>query len=134
MVLLAAAGLFGGTASPGTGTRPCSPRLATIARQIRPPQAGLLTDGLPADRGRLTPGALLTGVWCEPGGTCLAAGYRQTHSTAFTLTERWNGAGWSVVPSPNPAGSSASGLASVTCTSPAECFAAGNYFGPNISR
>lgn len=77
------------------------------------------------------PGSVLGGVWCQTGGGCMAAGYRQTRSTAYTLTERWDGASWSVVPSPNPASGTYAGFTDMTCANSRACFAGGSYFDPN---
>jgi hypothetical protein len=44
-----------------------------------------------------------------------------------TLTESWNGAGWSVAPSPNP-GNSVNILNGVSCTTSTNCVAVGYYF------
>ena len=43
-----------------------------------------------------------------------------------TLVEHWNGTAWSIVPSPNPAGSSASYLLSVSATGPNDVWAVGS--------
>jgi len=44
-----------------------------------------------------------------------------------TLVERWNATHWSIVPSLNPPGKTATGLTAVTCTSPTNCVAVGAY-------
>jgi hypothetical protein len=45
---------------------------------------------------------------------------------AATLVERSSPTGWSVVPSPNPAGATRTTLSGVSCPSPTVCFAAGS--------
>jgi hypothetical protein len=44
-----------------------------------------------------------------------------------TLAERWNGTAWTVQRTPNPAGSFASSLLGVSCTSASSCTAVGQY-------
>src|ERR1700735_4902208 len=72
----------------------------------------------------------LAAIPCASTSNCLAVGNRS--STAKqpleTLAEKWNGTAWSVVSSPNPAGSNGSLLAGVACTSTKSCLAVGNYF------
>ena len=85
--------------------------------------AGLSWPGRLMESGPI-PGSVLGGVWCQAGGGCMAAGYTQTRSTAYTLAERWNGAGWTVMPSPNPVGGTYSGFMDLTCLTSNECFAA----------
>jgi hypothetical protein len=64
-----------------------------------------------------------TNVWAV-GQVC---GY----SNAQTLIEHWNGTKWSVVPSPNESGPTASSLAGVTAISNKDAWAVGNYFVVN---
>jgi hypothetical protein len=66
----------------------------------------------------------LNGIACPSVTTCFAVGSYLTSSGAEkTLIERWNGATWSVVPSPSPAGLSR--LMGVVCQSTSSCFAVG---------
>ena len=68
-------------------------------------------------------------VSCTSATFCTAVGEQSTGSGgAATLAERWNGSAWSIVSSPNPAGSKISRLYGVSCTSPANCFAVGSQF------
>ena len=66
----------------------------------------------------------LVGVACIDATRCFAVGRATTDSGARTLVEELDGTTWSVVPSPNPAGSEAT-LAGVDCPSPTSCFAVG---------
>ena len=53
----------------------------------------------------------------------------------YGFAEPWNGASWSVVRTPNPAGSYDSPLSAVSCTGPARCVAVGaNFTGNNQGR
>jgi hypothetical protein len=62
----------------------------------------------------------LTAVSCT-GVSCMAVGGYGTHA----LAEAWNGASWQVLGTGNPAGTTASRLTSVSCTSAGRCMAAG---------
>jgi hypothetical protein len=73
----------------------------------------------------------LYGVSCASSSSCLAVGTRS--GGAGTLTERWNGTKWSVVPSPN-LGSGGRQLLGVACASAKSCIAVGSFFakGTNL--
>jgi len=74
----------------------------------------------------------LEGVSCVSATACTAAGFYYTTGGGhhMTLIESWNGASWSVVPSPSPGtGSLFSG---VSCVSATVCSAAG-YYNPTGS-
>ena len=72
----------------------------------------------------------LNGISCVTTTNCTAVGDQRSYATppeqpgGRTLIERWNGAAWSIVTSPN-AGTPSS-LAAVACASATTCFAAGN--------
>jgi hypothetical protein len=73
----------------------------------------------------------LSGLSCTSPTACVAVGFfTESSGQRVTLVERWNGAGWSIQPSPSPAalvGAVLSGslLSSVSCTSPTACTAVG---------
>jgi hypothetical protein len=67
----------------------------------------------------------LNGVSCSAFSECMAVG----DSVPGTLAEQQNGPGWSVLPSPNPRGMSASSLSGVSCASPSSCNAVGYSIG-----
>lgn len=70
----------------------------------------------------------LRGVKCISGTFCMAVGeYSDSSGNTDTLGEIWNGSAWSIVPTSNPAGSSASQLNAIACTTTANCLAAGYY-------
>jgi hypothetical protein len=72
------------------------------------------------------PNSTLSAVSCRTTTSCFGVGQYTTPSgTVATLVERPNGAGWPVVPSPNPAGSASSVLSGVSCVSATMCFAVG---------
>jgi hypothetical protein len=81
------------------------------------------------------PSSQLTGVWCTSSTDCFAVGY--SFSTApfqdKTLVEHWNGKTWTIVPSPNPSGTTDDRLLGVTCASTTNCFAVGTQTAANPS-
>ena len=80
----------------------------------------------------------LNGVTCALANDCWTVGYYNNGSggngVAQTLIEHWNGTSWSIFPSPN-VGTGSNFLEAVTCTSAANCWAAGYYFnGSNVAQ
>ena len=79
-----------------------------------------------------TLGNFLNGVTCASASDCWAVGGFIYSDNGFpfptyhfqSLTEHWDGAGWSVVSSPNAPDSS---LAAVTCASASDCWAVGPW-------
>ena len=71
-------------------------------------------------------GDSLHAVSCTSSTACVAVGGDSTVSSHFvqTLIESWDGASWSVVPSPDGSGS-ASSLGGVSCINPSDCTAVG---------
>jgi hypothetical protein len=65
------------------------------------------------------------GVSCPSPGFCMAVGSVQGRRRGVTLAETYDGASWSVVPTPNIAGAVDNELLSVSCSSPAACIAVG---------
>jgi hypothetical protein len=76
---------------------------------------------------------VLFGVACTSASACTSVGSFQTaKGVPETLAEAWNGTSWSIQPTPNASGSTATFLTGVACTSPTACTAVGNYtFRPN---
>ena len=67
----------------------------------------------------------LNGVSCTATGGCKAVGgYRNGSVQSGTLAEHWDGTTWRVVPTPNPAGATFSGLNGISCVG-ANCIAVG---------
>ncbi len=79
----------------------------------------------------------LHGVSCSSAGACMAVGDHLSVSGGLggTLTERWNGADWSVVPSPSPRHFPHAGaeLDGVSCVSASDCLAVGWHLFSNSS-
>jgi len=73
-------------------------------------------------------GDSLHAVSCTGSTACVAVGGDSTVSTHFvhTLIESWDGASWSVVPSPNRGNPPAAGLGGVSCVGPTTCTAVGS--------
>lgn len=73
----------------------------------------------------------LNSVSCTNGGdSCMAVGNYKNALDTYTLTEVWDGATWSIVPSPNqtpPTGErTLDTLVGVSCPAPNDCVAVGN--------
>jgi hypothetical protein len=68
---------------------------------------------------------VFNGVKCLSGTNCYAVG--RVVSPATTLVEHWDGANWSLVPSPIPTGSVNSKLSDVACPSATTCHAVGDF-------
>ena len=69
----------------------------------------------------------LNGVSCTSGRACTAVGYHTTRTQkTVPLAERWNGAKWSIQPTPNPTGATRSYLLAVSCISSRVCSATGS--------
>ena len=75
--------------------------------------------------------ASLAGVSCPSAGSCYAIGYTNNKGESATLVERWNGANWSIVPSPNPVVPTHGDieLHAISCTTTTDCTAVGNGYG-----
>jgi hypothetical protein len=70
----------------------------------------------------------LNGVACTSGSACWAVGYAYAGLAAVqTLIERWDGASWTIAPSPN-ASAVKSLLEGVTCVSESDCWAVGSSY------
>ena len=70
----------------------------------------------------------LTAISCLSATDCTAFGlYTSSTALEHTLVEHWDGTSWSVVPSPNPAGSTVAELDAGSCASPTSCTATGLY-------
>ena len=72
----------------------------------------------------------LSAVSCASRTTCTAVGYStDIAGQAVTLAERWTRGAWTVQPTPNPSGGSASFLFGVSCVSGRACTAVGSVTG-----
>ena len=81
-------------------------------------------------------GGTLHGVSCSAPTACIAVGAFDVLPPGgqlnSTLAERWNGARWSVLPTPRPPDDAGTieytaGLNAVSCTSPRSCIAVGSF-------
>jgi hypothetical protein len=70
----------------------------------------------------------LQAVTCLSASDCWAVGHYIIASVNQTLTERWNGSSWTIVPSPNSSTTQTNYLNSVTCMSTSDCWAVGYYY------
>jgi hypothetical protein len=82
----------------------------------------------------------LSDVTCSSASDCWAVGYHNNGTAYQTLTERWDGTSWTIVPSPSVSEAQNSNLYGVTCASASECWAIGqestdtSHNGPLIQR
>jgi hypothetical protein len=92
----------------------------------------------PSPNAPASPVNSLAGVTCTSSTNCFAVGvsYASTATSAAqsTLIERWDGATWSIVPSPNQPFANDSSVAGVACVSATSCFAVGNYDTATITN
>jgi hypothetical protein len=81
--------------------------------------------------------SILEGVSCTSATNCFAvgrSGSNDNQASAYrTLTERWNGIAWTIVPSPN-AVSGVGELAGVSCASATACVAVGNAYRYSVRK
>ena len=68
---------------------------------------------------------VLQGVSCVTSSFCMAAGDADNGTADQTLMEQWNGATWSVVPSPNTSPTSLNSLSGMSCVTSSFCVAVG---------
>jgi hypothetical protein len=65
-------------------------------------------------------------VSCTSRSSCMAVGEQHSaKGVVHTVAERWNGASWSVQPTPNPPHAPGASLSGVACPGPSDCIAAG---------
>ena len=70
--------------------------------------------------------AELTGVACASSTDCVASGaYSVTGGNSFPFTLHWDGASWSLLTTPIPAGEQFGGLRGVACAGAGDCWAVG---------
>lgn len=70
---------------------------------------------------------VLESATCISASDCWTVGYSRTSGVFQTLVERWDGASWTIVNSPNVNGAPFNILNSVRCTSASDCWAVGDY-------
>ena len=88
----------------------------------------LMTSPSPAG----STGSSLTSVSCPSATRCDAVSDYFAGTTQQRLLETWNGAHWSIVATPAPAGTIRSSLSGVACATTVNCFAVGEYrLGPS---
>jgi hypothetical protein len=70
--------------------------------------------------------ARINGVTCANSESCMATGWYESGGARRTLVERWTGAIWQMLATPNPAGSLKSSLNGVGCSAAFACTAVGS--------
>ena len=74
---------------------------------------------------------VLTATACVSDGDCWAVGYYNlTAGTLQTLVQHWDGASWTVAPSPNTGSTQSNVLRGVACAAANDCWAVGSYSEP----
>ncbi len=129
-LLMALVAIPGGPAS-AVAAKPSSPATAAVAT-ARP---GWAVERAPSPAKAYD--SLLTAVSCASATACTAVGYAYEHPSSglpVALAEAWNGARWSVQPTPKLAGSAFSGFTSVSCTSATACTAVGDSNGNPLAE
>jgi hypothetical protein len=76
----------------------------------------------------------LDDVTCVSASDCWAVGIYHDGSFGHTLIERWDGATWSIVASPNTSATQTNVLESVACTSTNACWAVGYYYNGSFDQ
>jgi len=86
-----------------------------------------LLQTTPNDTGGIE--SFLGRVSCSSSTACTSVGeYVTAEDVGHAFAERWNGTGWSVQSTPNPAGAEESYLQGVSCASSTACTATGGYY------
>lgn len=70
----------------------------------------------------------LSAVSCPLRGNCTAVGFAVSGGNPSTLAEHWDGSRWAIQPTPNPTGAPQAALGGVSCASPTNCTAVGDYY------
>jgi len=70
------------------------------------------------------------GISCPAAAACMGVGSwtDPTGESSFNLAEAWNGTSWTILRTPDP-GSDNNELFGVSCTSPSNCMAVGDFIG-----
>lgn len=115
--------------------RPRSRRLAAAILTVGLLGAGATPAAADDDWARVpTPNAIegqhnfVHGLDCTAPDDCWAVGFHYSPTGNKTLTMHWDGATWSLVPSPTPEGHTLSNLWGVDCAAPDRCWAVGFSF------
>ena len=127
--VLAAAGVVVGAAAGVSGSGRPGPGAAGPSGDGRP---GLVAVGAQALAWSVVPspnrgagGNVLNGLTCTSAAACTAVGFYTASNGGRALIESWDGARWSLVPSPQPG--TDDGLNGVSCVPAGTCMAVGTY-------
>jgi len=74
----------------------------------------------------------LDGVSCWSASFCAAAGFAFDGTADQNLVEMWNGAAWSINPTPDPSATGENQLSGVDCFGPTSCVAVGSADQPTL--
>jgi hypothetical protein len=79
--------------------------------------------------------SVLMGVACAAPTDCFAVGYSHTTLVTVPLIQRWDGASWSIIASPNLPDSADTELSAVACAAATRCTAVGtSSYGTLVQR
>ena len=82
-----------------------------------------------------TQGSNLSGVSCPSTSSCTAVGdYHNSSGVQLTLAERWNGTGWTVQSTANPANGGFNILSAAACASTTTCTAVGRRYFKTLAE
>jgi len=99
-----------------------APGFGTLAERWNGSVWSLETMALPSDGEE----GFVMGVSCTSATLCVAAGdYINSSFTYVTLAERWDGAGWTMMPSPTPSGAYILQMTGLACSGTSACTAVG---------
>jgi hypothetical protein len=117
-----------GVSCAAVGAAQASTALATPIVTETLVKGGWASQGATQPSGASTP-TMLKGASCVTPAWCAGVGTVSVlpNGASATFAETWNGSGWMTVPAPNIAGSDASQLLAVSCTSTSACLAVGSY-------
>jgi len=73
----------------------------------------------------------LAAVTCVGGSDCWAVGSSSAGSSGTSVTMRWDGDGWAIVPAPRVEDAKTQPLSGVTCVSSSDCWAVGLFLPDN---
>lgn len=118
------------------GTAGNSPGIVTVTQHWN----GVSWSVVSSPNATTTASNVLKRVKCSAASNCWAVGWYESAQVdqngdpiEQTLIERWNGTTWLIVGSPNTSTTDRNLLYDVTCTSTANCWAAGFTYGPSFT-
>lgn len=107
--------------------------LVVLAAGSPGPGAGAAAAAVGGPAGFRSPYSFLSSVSCPGPSRCMAVGaFTDPGGQARTLAERWDGRGWSIVPTADTGGAQSDELRGVSCASATSCAAVGDAQGFSV--